>query len=188
MYGLSAIVGIAEMIIGRHRRGQPPAIVIGAVYVAGHHTAHQRDRGAADRVVRRMTLRCEFRRIVHVAHRRRRSTDHSLQRAVTVGIACYHIDDVPDIGIIKCVGGASGAGDVDAVALPLVADRTDPVGVRQRGAINSPLLLSGSTSVTVMSVAPASTSETEMPVSWVGVFATAIPLCTTDTLSSAAPA
>src|SRR5206468_1675482 len=54
------------------------------------------------------------------------------RRAVAVGIFRHHVDGVRDIGFAQRVGATGGAADVGAVALPLVADGPQTVGIRQR--------------------------------------------------------
>ena len=46
---------------------------------------------------------------------------------MTVGILRHHVDGVADVGIAQRIGRPGRAGDIDPVALPLVADRTQPI-------------------------------------------------------------
>ena len=57
---------------------------------------------------------------------------HALGRALAVGVARHHSTAAADIGLAERVGGPGRAGDVHAAALPLVADRAQPVGIGQR--------------------------------------------------------
>src|SRR6185437_233816 len=77
-------------------------------------------RGAADR-------HRPGRGVVDIGDGRGRCTRLALQCAVAIGVARHHIDGMADIGIAERVGRASRAGDVDPVALPLVADRAEAV-------------------------------------------------------------
>ena len=55
----------------------------------------------------------------------------ALRRALAVREARHHTDAGADIGVAQRVGRAGGAGDIITVALPVIADRAQPVGIRQ---------------------------------------------------------
>ena len=74
------------------------------------------------------------RRVVDVGDRRSRGTGHALRRALAVGVADHHPDLGADIGVAQRVGRRSAPTltKPEPVALPLVVQRAEPVGIGQR--------------------------------------------------------
>src|SRR4029077_20007477 len=74
--------------------------------------------------------------VIHVCYRGGWSACNTLRRAVPIRVACDHADRRADIGIAQLIGRCRGSADVaearTGIALPVIADRSEPIQVRKR--------------------------------------------------------